>query len=98
MTNIEDSIFFKFEPHRNDCQEHGQGYWVLPVLGIGIFEKIDLSGLTGKTIYGKPTDFETEMAMVKLGAIGIELIQPVNDAPLFEEFLENNGEGINHIA
>ena len=59
---------------------------------------MDLSGLTGKTMYGKPIDFETKIAAVKLGEVGLELIQPVKDAPLFEEFLENVGEGINHIA
>ena len=98
MTNTEDSMFSRFDHIGVIVRNLDKAIEYYQSLGIGPFEKMDLSGLTGKTMYGKPTDFETEMAMAKLGAVGIELIQPVKDAPLFEEFLENNGEGINHIA
>ena len=67
-------------------------------LGLGPFRQKDISVLTDKKMYGKPTDFELKMATAQMGPIMIELIQPVEEAPVQEEFLESKGEGINHIA
>jgi 4-hydroxyphenylpyruvate dioxygenase-like putative hemolysin len=67
-------------------------------LGIGPFEKRTIDALADKTMYGKPAHFKLKMATAPLGPIKIEIIEPSDGAILQQEFLENKGEGINHIA
>lgn len=70
-------------------------------LGIGPFEEFpssEMDGLTDKTMYGKRIDFKIRAAMCKMGDLELELIQPVKDAALMEDFLKSRGEGIHHIA
>jgi len=94
----EDSLFSRFDHIAVIVKDLNKAIEYYESLGMGSFEKADLSGLTDKTMYGKPVDFQTEMAHAQVGGVTIELIQPVKDAPVFEEFLEKNGEGIHHIA
>ena len=70
-------------------------------LGIGPFEEMSadvMSGLTDKTMYGVSVDFELRAAVAKMGGVNLELIQPVKDAPLMENFLKTKGEGIHHLG
>ena len=67
-------------------------------LGIGPFRELTLDALTDKTQYGKPLDFKIRASIAKLGPIDIELIQPIKDAPLQQDFLDTKGEGINHVC
>jgi len=67
-------------------------------LGIGPFKRISLEGLMEKIQYGKPVDLNLKVAIANAGSIDIELIQPVEGAPLQQEFLDTKGEGINHIG
>jgi len=67
-------------------------------LGIGPFRWISLDALTEKMQYGKPVDLNLKVAIAKVGSVEIELIQPVEGAPLQQEFLDTKGEGINHIG
>ncbi|MDD4877111.1 MAG: VOC family protein [Dehalococcoidales bacterium] len=68
-------------------------------LGIGPFKSMKLPGtITEQTMLGKNMDYQIRSASVRLGPIEIELIQPVENALLQEEFLAKHGEGINHIA
>ena len=67
-------------------------------LGIGPFEVIATDTITDKTMYGKPMNWKMKAAIAQMGPIKFELIEPVEDAPLWEEFLERGGEGINHLA
>jgi len=94
----EDSLFSRFDHVAVIVKDLDKAIEYYQTLGMGHFEKADLSGLTDKTMYGKPVDFQTEMAHAQVGGVTFELIQPVKDAPVFEEFMEENGEGINHIA
>lgn len=67
-------------------------------LGIGPFKSRPTATFTDKTMYGKPTDFKLKAAIAPMGQINLELIQPVEEAPVHEQFLETRGEGIHHIA
>ena len=42
-------------------------------------------------------DFEYVLALGDLGDMQFELIQPVRNVPLYEDFLQQKGEGIHHI-
>ena len=67
-------------------------------LGMGPFEKRVIDTPADKTMYGKPADFKLKIATAPLGPIKLEIIEASDGAILQQEFLENKGEGINHIA
>lgn len=47
---------------------------------------------------GKPTEFSMLAAETKVGIMGFELIQPTGGENIYQEFLDKNGEGVQHIA
>jgi methylmalonyl-CoA/ethylmalonyl-CoA epimerase len=47
---------------------------------------------------GKSTEARAKLAFFELENITIELIEPVGGPSTWQEFLENNGEGIHHVA
>jgi len=42
-------------------------------------------------------DFEYKLALATLNNIQFELIEPVKNVPVFENFLQKKGEGVHHI-
>ena len=42
-------------------------------------------------------DFEYKLALANFGDIQLELIQPVRNVPIYEDFLREKGESIHHI-
>lgn len=75
------------------------------VLGIGPFEIIvdgdNEIGAEAKNlkVHGKPQNFKVLVAACQLGAVQIELIQPLDEYSIYAEHLRKHGEGvINHIA
>jgi len=67
-------------------------------LGIGPFEPRSTDKIQNKTMYGKPTDFKLKVAAVQVGALEIEMIQPLENAPVHQDYLERKGDGIHHLA
>jgi len=52
-----------------------------------------------QTVYrGAPTKARAKLAFMRFGSLDIELIQPDTEPSTWREFLDNNGEGIHHIA
>lgn len=47
---------------------------------------------------GEPTEFEMIGAETTVGGMGFELIQPVSGRSIYQEFLDQKGEGVQHIA
>ena len=72
-------------------------------LGVGPFPPF-LGGpgmpFSGKTVRGKPSEYDMDLRNAKgdLGGIGFEMIQPLKGKSILNEFLEKKGEGIHHIA
>lgn len=51
------------------------------------------------TIYrGAPTPARARLAFFQMGAISLELIEPVGGPSTWQEFLDRHGEGVHHIA
>lgn len=73
---------------------------VFESLGMGPFGSMALPGkVTEETVYGKPMSFTLKVATAHLGPIELELIQPLKDAPIQEEYLADKGnDGFNHIG
>ena len=55
---------------------------------------------SGKTVRGKPVEYDMDLRLAKsqLGGIGFELIQPLKGETVYTEFLEKKGEGLHHLA
>ena len=67
-------------------------------LGIGPFAPSKLVHIDRK-VYGKPvTGVKNAGKGTKLGPIEFEVVQPISGATPQKEWLESQGEGINHIA
>lgn len=47
---------------------------------------------------GKPSTGQAKLAFIKLGQVTLELIQPVGKDTSWQQFLDKNGEGVQHIA
>lgn len=73
-------------------------------LGIGPFPPLlgpeGKVPLTGKTVRGKPVDYQIDLRHAEggLGNIIFEVVQPLEGETPLKEFLEKKGEGIHHIG
>jgi methylmalonyl-CoA/ethylmalonyl-CoA epimerase len=47
---------------------------------------------------GRPSTGRAKLAFIKLGQVTLELIQPVGGGTSWKEYLDANGEGVQHIA
>jgi 4-hydroxyphenylpyruvate dioxygenase-like putative hemolysin len=53
---------------------------------------------TGANYRGRPTEARAKIANFRFDSILIELIEPDEHPSTWREFLDNNGEGIHHVA
>ncbi len=51
-----------------------------------------------KTYRGQPEDFKTQLAFCRVGSIVYELIQVLQGRTVYDEFLEERGEGLHHLG
>ena len=78
---------------------------------IKLFEALDVgpfppflggSGMSfsGKTVHGKLTEYDMDLRIARsdLGGLTVELIQPLKGKSIYDEFLEEKGEGLHHLA
>lgn len=78
---------------------------------VKLFEALDVgpfppflggSGMSfsGKTVHGKLTDYDMDLRIARsdLGGLTVELIQPLKGRSIYDEFLEEKGEGLHHLA
>jgi len=49
-------------------------------------------------VRGRPSEGRAKLAFIKLGQVEIELIQPLGGDTSWQQFLDQNGEGVHHIA
>ncbi|MFN7993568.1 MAG: VOC family protein [Bryobacteraceae bacterium] len=52
-----------------------------------------------KVMYrGHPSEGRAKLAFISLGQVTLELIQPIGGDTSWKQFLDSNGEGVQHIA
>ena len=74
----------------------------LESIGIGPFgmmgdqKWIDIS-FKGE-LHGKPAEWSVKISNAKVGTSELELLQPSGGPSALQEFLDDNGEGVHHIA
>jgi hypothetical protein len=49
-------------------------------------------------VHGKPSDAQVKLAFFNAGDATLELLQPVGGPSSWQEFLDQNGEGVQHVA
>jgi len=69
-------------------------------LGIGPWRvyTFDSATVTDRTFRGEPADFAIKVCFADVGDLAVEIMQPLYGPSIFQEFLDNHGEGIQHIA
>jgi catechol 2,3-dioxygenase-like lactoylglutathione lyase family enzyme len=67
----------------------------MPVPNVIITDTEDKSQIR---YHGQPTSGRAKLAFFKLGAVSLEIIEPVGGPSTWQEFLDTRGEGIHHIA
>jgi catechol 2,3-dioxygenase-like lactoylglutathione lyase family enzyme len=81
-----------------DIKKSAQAYsqvFGLPEPPVIITDKYD----TAKTMYkGKPSDAQAKLAFFQMGQVSLELIEPMGGPSTWQEFLDEKGEGVHHIA
>ncbi len=50
------------------------------------------------TYRGQPTDAQAKLAFFDLGQVSLELIEPLGGDSVWQEVLDEKGEGVHHIA
>lgn len=70
------------------------------LFGIGPFRVIEwpIEGIDPQATYrGAPANFRIRVAFAQVGATQLELVEPVEGASVWSEFLESHGPGLHHV-
>ncbi len=71
------------------------------VFGIGPFRVIDWPpperGRLYKEYHGQPGQYTARIASADLGTLQLELVEPLQGPSIWQDFLDQHGEGIHHI-
>jgi len=80
-----------------DIQRTVENYW--SILGIGPWEIYAWEAplVFERTYYGKPAWAREKIALAQVGAVQLELVQPVEGDSIYQDFLTEHGEGLHHL-
>ena len=80
-----------------DIEEVTRNYWEL--FGIGPWETYlwEPPLIYDRKYYGKPSPAREKIALVNMGNVQLELVQPVEGDSIYRDFLEEHGEGLHHV-
>ena len=80
-----------------DAQKVAENYW--NILGIGPWEIYEWEAplVYDRTYHGKPTWGREKMALAQVGAVQLELMEPVDGDSVHRDFLMEHGEGLHHL-
>jgi len=69
-------------------------------LGIGPFvSPKGAAPILDRQVYGVPApDVKNRISKAQMGAVELELVQPISGKSVQREFLEKRGEGVNHLG
>lgn len=72
----------------------------LVALGIGPWRvyTFDASTVTERTYRGEAADFALKVCFAEAANVTWEIMQPLRGPSIFQEFLDEHGEGIHHVA
>jgi len=82
---------------KNDIEKVAENYWNL--LGIGPWDIFTLEPPTAfnQTYRGKPASYGLRAGICQCGSCQVELIEPLYGESMYEDFLAESGEGLQHV-
>ena len=80
-----------------DIQATVENYW--NILGIGPWEIYSWEAplVYDRKYHGKPAWAKEKIALAQVGAVQLELVQPVDGDSIYQDFLTEHGEGLHHL-
>ncbi len=80
-----------------DLEKTAQDYW--NILGIGPWDVYDWEspGVYNRTYYGQPSWAREKIALVQVGGVQLELVQPVEGPSIYADWLNEHGPGLHHM-
>ncbi len=80
-----------------DLEQVALNFWNL--LGIGPWEIYDWEPplIYDRKCHGKPAWARERIALVKVGDVQLELVQPVEGESIYQDWLDEHGEGLHHM-
>ena len=80
-----------------DVRMVAENYWNM--LGIGPWDIYEWESplVRDRKYYGKPAWAKERIGFAQVGAVQLELVQPVDGPSIYRDFLEEHGEGIHHL-
>jgi len=81
-----------------DLQAAVERYWNLFGIGPWVFYTFKAPELTEAMVHGKPQPYTMRIAVAYIGEVQWELIQPLSGPSIYQEFLDEHGEGVHHVA
>ena len=81
----------------NDIQKVAENYW--NILGIGPWDIYAWEAplVYDRTYHGKPAWAREKIALAQVGAVQLELCQPIDGDSIYWNFLAEHGEGLHHL-
>jgi methylmalonyl-CoA/ethylmalonyl-CoA epimerase len=93
-----EEMFMKFDHIGLVVKDMEKSINYYETLGIGPFERSTSVQLDRKFRGKSIDDMQQDVRKAMMGTTGLQLIQPVSGSSPQMEFLQDKGEGINHIA
>ena len=72
-------------------------YWEIFKIGPWDVYTFAPPALRESMVHGKPSDHTYRLAVTWINGVQLELMQPLTGRSLYDEFLEEKGEGLHHI-
>lgn len=81
-----------------DLQAAVERYWNLFGIGPWQIYTFEPPALSDQTIHGRPEPYSMRLALAMMGDFQWELIQPLSGPNIYQEFLDEHGEGVHHVS
>jgi hypothetical protein len=81
-----------------DIQAAVERYWNLYRIGPWEIYTFEPPTLSGTTIHGRRGSYSMRIALAYMGDVQWELIQPLTGPSIYQEFLDQHGEGVHHVG
>ncbi|MFC2062446.1 VOC family protein [Chloroflexota bacterium] len=80
-----------------DVKSVAENFW--KILGIGPWEiwSMEEPNIFDGKYYGQPSKSRFKIALTRIGAVQIELIEHLDGKTIYNDFLKKQGEGLNHL-
>jgi methylmalonyl-CoA/ethylmalonyl-CoA epimerase len=81
-----------------DIEATMRAYWEMLRVGPWDIWTYDPSFVKDMTYRGRPAEYSMLVALARVAATTVELIQPLRGPSIYTEHLERKGEGLHHVA